>query len=80
MAAPPRMDQTNDKSSVAQSYLQAAKDRLHTTQQAYLSTQKNYLEAREALTKQENELATAKANITKLTSEFNSLVGICIYL
>lgn len=74
MAKTSQPDTPDNKSSIAQSYLKAAKDRLHTTQEAFLSTQKNYLQAREALVKEQHELSKAKANIDKLTDNYNSLV------
>ncbi|KAH1562623.1 hypothetical protein KXX17_004495 [Aspergillus fumigatus] len=68
---------TNAKSAQAQAVLDAAKDRLHTTQQTFLSTQKIYQEASSTLIEQENKLTAIQAELQRQTKLEASL---CISL
>ncbi|KAH2154074.1 hypothetical protein KXW63_002442 [Aspergillus fumigatus] len=77
---------TNAKSAQAQAVLDAAKDRLHTTQQTFLSTQKIYQEASSTLIEQENKLTAIQAELQRQTkleaslTEIKSVLRQCISL
>ncbi|KAH1491546.1 hypothetical protein KXV92_009499 [Aspergillus fumigatus] len=77
---------TNAKSAQAQAGLAAAKDRLHTTQQTFLSTQKIYQEASSTLIEQENKLTAIQAELQRQTklepslTEIKSVLRQCISL
>ncbi|KAH2363035.1 hypothetical protein KXV98_004325 [Aspergillus fumigatus] len=77
---------TNAKSAQAQAVLDAAKDRLHTTQQTFLSTQKIYQEASSTLIEQENKLTAIQAELQRQTkleaslTEIKSVLSQCISL
>ncbi|GIK00972.1 hypothetical protein Aspvir_005002 [Aspergillus viridinutans] len=77
---------TNAKSAQAQAVLDAAKDRLHTTQQTFLSTQKIYQEASSTLVEQENKLTAIQADLQRQTTleasltEIKSVLRQCISL
>ncbi|EAW24615.1 uncharacterized protein NFIA_041930 [Aspergillus fischeri NRRL 181] len=77
---------TNAKSAQAQAVLDAAKDRLHTTQQTFLSTQKIYQEASSTLVEQENKLTAIQAELQRQTTleasltEIKSVLRQCISL
>lgn len=66
---------TNAKSAQAQAGLAADKDRLHTTQQTFLSTQKIYQEASSTLIEQENKLTAIQAELQRQTKLEPSLVS-----
>jgi hypothetical protein len=67
---------TNAKSAQAQAVLDAAKDRLHTTEQTFLSTQKIYQEASSTLVEQENKLTAIQADLQRQTTLEASLVSV----
>jgi hypothetical protein len=69
---------TNAKSAQAQAVLDAAKDRLHTTQQTFLSTQKIYQEASSTLVEQENKLTAIQAELQRQTTLEASLVSVSL--
>ncbi|KAH1628851.1 hypothetical protein KXX39_004197 [Aspergillus fumigatus] len=77
---------TNAKSAQAQAGLAAAKDRLHTTQKTFLSTQKIYQEASSTLIEQENKLTAIQAELQRQTklepslTEIKSVLRQCISL
>ncbi|GFF59266.1 hypothetical protein IFM51744_09854 [Aspergillus udagawae] len=77
---------TNAKSAQAQAVLDAAKDRLHTTEQTFLSTQKIYQEASSTLVEQENKLTAIQADLQRQTTleasltEIKSVLRQCISL
>ncbi|EZF27175.1 hypothetical protein H112_00820 [Trichophyton rubrum D6] len=75
--ANPNKQQTQDpQMAQGQAVLEAAKDRLHTTQQAYIASSKAYQEATKALAKDQSDLAAAQNKLLQLNTDEKNLTAI----
>ncbi|KMQ42512.1 hypothetical protein HL42_6800 [Trichophyton rubrum] len=75
--ANPNKQQTQDpQMAQGQAVLEAAKDRLHTTQQAYIASSKAYQEATKALAKDQSDLAAAQNKLLQLNTDEKNLASI----
>ncbi|EEQ29139.1 conserved hypothetical protein [Microsporum canis CBS 113480] len=74
MANPDKQSAPDPQMAQGKALLEAAKDRLHTTQQAYIASSKAYQDATKALAKDQKDLADAQNNLLKLNTDEKSLV------
>ncbi|EFR01506.1 hypothetical protein MGYG_04514 [Nannizzia gypsea CBS 118893] len=76
MANPNKQKTQDPEMAQGQAVLEAAKDRLHTTQQAYTSSLKAYQDATKALTKDQSDLAAAQNRLLELNTDEKNLTAI----
>lgn len=69
-----RIARISAKSTQAQAVLEAAKNRLTTTQQMLTTAQENYVKSTDMLLEQKNKLGQIQATLTQLTKANVSLV------
>ncbi|KAM5458497.1 hypothetical protein MaudCBS49596_000411 [Microsporum audouinii] len=76
MANPDKQSAPDPQMAQGKALLEAAKDRLHTTQQAYIASSKAYQDATKALAKDQKDLADAQNNLLKLNTDEKSLTAV----
>ncbi|EGD98254.1 hypothetical protein TESG_05634 [Trichophyton tonsurans CBS 112818] len=76
MANPNKQPTKDPQMAQGQAVLEAAKDRLHTTQQAYIASSKAYQEATKALAKDQSDLAAAQNKLLQLNTDEKNLASI----
>ncbi|GBF61114.1 hypothetical protein TMEN_3584 [Trichophyton mentagrophytes] len=76
MANPNKQPTKDPQMAQGQAVLEAAKDRLHTTQQAYIASSKAYQEATKALAKDQSDLAAAQNKLLQLNTDEKNLTAI----